>query len=109
MNAPGKGRWRSAWPAALVYECLHVGGARSVCSHFLPYLNLRVPVRHLGCIVPPGMTTILPSGHSLHYEGTVPMQRRRRRFTCTPDCRSHDFRKLYFADGATCPFPPPRT
>jgi choline dehydrogenase-like flavoprotein len=29
-----------------------------------------------------------------------------RRFACAPDCRSHDFRNLYFADGASFPFLP---
>jgi choline dehydrogenase-like flavoprotein len=27
-------------------------------------------------------------------------------FTSDPSCRSHDFRNLYFADGATFPFLP---
>jgi len=60
----------------------------------------------LGCIVPPGMTKVLESGSSVHYAGTIPMQRAARPFTCATDCRSHDFRNLYFADGATFPFLP---
>jgi choline dehydrogenase-like flavoprotein len=60
----------------------------------------------LGCVVPPTMTKILPSGSSVHYAGTVPMQSAGGRFTCTPECRSRDFRNLYFADGATFPFLP---
>jgi choline dehydrogenase-like flavoprotein len=52
------------------------------------------------------MTKILQRGSSVHYGGTVPMQRAPGSFTCTPDCRSHDFRNLFFADGATFPFLP---
>ncbi len=63
-------------------------------------------LRKLGCLVPPGMTKILPSGHSAHYAGTVPMHRHRRRFSCTPECRSHDFHNLYLVDGTTFPFLP---
>lgn len=60
----------------------------------------------LGCIVPPGMTTLLPRGTAVHYSGTLPMREAPGEFTCTPDCRSHDFRNLYFADGASFPFLP---
>jgi choline dehydrogenase-like flavoprotein len=67
---------------------------------------LKRVLRKLGCLVPPGMTRVLPGGSSVHYAGTVPMQLRRGRFTCAPDCRSHDFGNLYFADGATFPFLP---
>jgi choline dehydrogenase-like flavoprotein len=70
---------------------------------------IRVAKRALGefgCIVPPGMTKVLPSGSSVHYAGTVPMRRAPQSFACTPDCRSYDFRNLYFADGATFPFLP---
>jgi choline dehydrogenase-like flavoprotein len=67
---------------------------------------LKRALRKLGCIVPPGMTKILPAGHSVHYAGTVPMRRHHCRFGCTRECRSHDFRNLYFADGTTFPFLP---
>ena len=60
----------------------------------------------LGCVVPPGMAKVLPHGASIHYAGTVPMSREHREFTCTPDCRSHDFSNLYFADGVSFPFLP---
>ncbi len=57
----------------------------------------------LGCFVPPGMTHVRPMGASVHYAGTIPMTRERARFTASPDCRSHDFENLYFADGTTFP------
>jgi choline dehydrogenase-like flavoprotein len=63
-------------------------------------------LRKLGCVVPPGMTKVLPHGSSVHYAGTVPMQRDAGQFTSTGDCRSHDFRNLYFADASTFPFLP---
>jgi choline dehydrogenase-like flavoprotein len=57
----------------------------------------------LGCFVPPGMMHVRPMGASVHYAGTIPMTRERARFTVAPDCRSHDFENLYFADGTTFP------
>jgi choline dehydrogenase-like flavoprotein len=63
-------------------------------------------LRRLGCFVPPGMTRLLPRGASIHYAGTLPMQNAPRPFSCAPNCRSHDFRNLFFADGATFPFLP---
>jgi choline dehydrogenase-like flavoprotein len=72
----------------------------------VPLAIMKRALRKLGCVVPPGMTKRLPRGSSVHYAGTVPMQHARQRFTCDPDCRSHDFRNLYFADGASFPFLP---
>ena len=72
----------------------------------LPIRIMKRALRRLGCVVPPGMTKRLPRGSSVHYAGTVPMQRARQRFTCDPGCRSHDFRNLYLADGASFPFLP---
>ncbi|MEP6572350.1 MAG: GMC oxidoreductase [Gemmatimonadota bacterium] len=60
----------------------------------------------MGCIVPPGMTRVLPMGSSVHYAGTLPMTAQGGTLTCTPDCRSRDFPNLYLADGATLPFLP---
>jgi choline dehydrogenase-like flavoprotein len=71
-----------------------------------PATTLRRALRRLGCFVPPGMTQRLPRGAAVHYAGTLPMYRERRRFSCEPTCRSHDFRNLYFADGASFPFLP---
>ena len=63
-------------------------------------------LRKLGCIVPPGMTKILPKGASIHYAGTLPMSRTRAPFTVSPECRSWDYSNLIVADGATFPFLP---
>jgi len=71
-----------------------------------PLRIMKRALRRLGCVVPPGMAKRLPQGSSVHYAGTVPMQHARQPFTCNPDCRSHDFRNLYFADGASFPFLP---
>lgn len=71
-----------------------------------PFRTFKRALRKLGCLVPPGMAKLLPRGSAIHYAGTLPMQRAPRAFTCGPDCRSHDFRNLYFADGASFPFLP---
>jgi choline dehydrogenase-like flavoprotein len=71
-----------------------------------PLRTLRRALRRLGCFVPRGMTKLLPRGSSVHYAGTLPMRREPRAFTCTGECRSHDFRNLYFADGVSFPFLP---
>ncbi len=60
----------------------------------------------MGCIVPPGMTRVLPKGTSVHYAGTLPMSTTAGEFTCGPDGRSHRFPNLYFVDGANLPFLP---
>jgi len=57
----------------------------------------------LGCIVPPGMTRVLPKGASVHYSGSLPMAATPGRFTCDSDGRSRDFPNLYIADGAGFP------
>ncbi|MGE0555341.1 MAG: GMC oxidoreductase [Gemmatimonadales bacterium] len=66
----------------------------------------RRAVRRLGGFVPPGMTRVLPKGFSVHYAGTLPFSRERRRFGADPNGRSWDFPNLFFADGATFPFLP---
>lgn len=66
----------------------------------------RKGLRALGCFVPPGMTRVLGAGASVHYAGLLPMQDRPDRFATNPQCRSHEFRNLYVADGATFPFLP---
>jgi choline dehydrogenase-like flavoprotein len=60
----------------------------------------------LGCVVPPGMTRVLPKGTSVHYTGTLPMTRQPAPLSCAPDGRSHDFPNLCLVDGATFPFLP---
>ncbi len=60
----------------------------------------------MGCIVPPGMTRVLPRGTSVHYAGTMPMSHTPGEFTCRPDGRSHAHGNLYIVDGASLPFLP---
>jgi choline dehydrogenase-like flavoprotein len=68
--------------------------------------TMRKALWKLGAIVPPGMTKVLPQGASIHYAGTIPMSKETKPWTASPDCRSHDWENLYFADGATFPFLP---
>lgn len=63
-------------------------------------------LRTMGCVVPSSMIRVLGSGASVHYAGLLPMQDAAGRFATTAHCRSHEFRNLYFADGATFPFLP---
>ena len=61
----------------------------------------------LGCVVPPGMTRVLPKGTSVHYSGTLPMTRTDAgRFSCTPEGRLRGWTNLYVADGAGFAFLP---
>jgi choline dehydrogenase-like flavoprotein len=60
----------------------------------------------LGCVVPPGMTRILPRGTSVHYAGTMPMTTTPSGYSCGPDGRSHVFPNLYITDGACLPVLP---
>lgn len=71
-----------------------------------PLKTIKRALSKLGSIVLPGMTQRLGKGASIHYAGTLPMQHAQQPFTCTPGGRSHDFRNLYFADGASFPFLP---
>ncbi len=63
-------------------------------------------LKALGCVVPPGMTRVLPKGTSVHYTGTIPMTRDPAPFTAAPDGTSRDFPNLLLADGVTFPFLP---
>ena len=60
----------------------------------------------LKCVVPPGMVHVRPMGAGVHYAGTIPMSTKKRAYTVSPDCRSHDFDNLYIVDGTTFPFLP---
>jgi choline dehydrogenase-like flavoprotein len=86
----------------LVVRCAADDGHR--CEEVIPLLKRALG--KVGCIVPPGMTRVLPRGASIHYAGTLPMQPAPAAFRSDPSCRSHDFRNLYFADGASFPFLP---
>lgn len=73
-------------------------------DRFDPVISiLKRALRRLGCFAPPGMTQRLPRGASVHYAGTLPMRQSQAPFTCSPDCRSNDFKNLFFADGASFP------
>ena len=63
-------------------------------------------LRKLGCIAPTSMMHVRPMGASVHYAGTLPMTANSAPLTCTPECRSRDFKNLYFVDGTTFPFLP---
>lgn len=68
--------------------------------------TLKKAFMKLGCVVPTGMAHIRPMGASVHYAGTIPMSDGNASFTATDQCRSNDFRNLYFIDGTTFPFLP---
>jgi choline dehydrogenase-like flavoprotein len=57
----------------------------------------------LGCLVPKGMTQVLPKGSSVHYAGTLPMTRDDAPHTTTPTGQLRGFANLYVADGAAFP------
>ena len=67
--------------------------------------TMRRALKRLGCVVPPGMTRVLPKGASIHYAGTLPMAEAGA-LTCDASGRSRDFQNLCLADGATFPFLP---
>ena len=68
--------------------------------------RLRRGLGKLRCVVPPGMTSVLPMGSSIHYAGTLPMSAEPRPLTTAPDGRSHDHPNLFVVDGSTFPFLP---
>jgi choline dehydrogenase-like flavoprotein len=69
--------------------------------------RVRRALGRLGCVVPPGMTRVLPKGASVHYSGTLPMTRDDQgRFSATPEGRLRGWQNLYVADGAGFPFLP---
>jgi len=68
--------------------------------------DVKAGLRRLGCIVPPGMTRVLPMGTSAHYAGTLPMTRTEQLHTTTPDGRIRGFSNLFLVDGASFPFLP---
>lgn len=70
-------------------------------------LRVRKALRHLGGIVPPGMTRVLPKGASVHYCGTLPMTAADQGpFSCTPQGRLRGWTNLLVADGAGFSFLP---
>jgi len=68
--------------------------------------QVKAGLRALGCIIPPGMTRVLPMGTSAHYAGTLPMTTEDRPHTTTPEGRVHGIPNLFVADGAAFPFLP---
>ena len=70
--------------------------------------RVRRTLRALNCFVPPRMTHVRPMGASVHYAGTVPMARTGGSLTVDELGHSRDIQGLYFVDGATFPFLPPK-
>ena len=68
--------------------------------------EVKAGLRTLGCLVPPGMTRVLPMGTSAHYAGTLPMTTEERPHTTTPEGGVRGFSNLFIADGAGFPFLP---
>jgi choline dehydrogenase-like flavoprotein len=68
--------------------------------------DTKAGLRKLGCVIPPGMTRVLPMGTSAHYAGTMPMSTSEQPHTTTPEGRVRGFPNLFVADGATFPFLP---
>lgn len=68
--------------------------------------RVKAVLLQLGAVVPPGMLHVRPMGASVHYAGTIPMNREKKPLTATANCRSHDFDNLYFVDGTCFPFLP---
>jgi len=97
----------------LALETSKDGGSRLLIN-YVPLENedakLRAMTRRfrgflaaLGCIAPPNMTRIRPMGASVHYAGTMPMQRRGGDFTTDRRGRVRPFDNLIVADGSTFP------
>ena len=68
--------------------------------------RVKAVLLQLGAVVPPGMLHVRPMGASVHYAGTIPMNREKESLTATANCRSHDFDNLHFIDGTCFPFLP---
>lgn len=68
--------------------------------------TVKAGLRALGCVVPPGMTRVLPMGTSAHYAGTLPMTPGEKPHTTTSEGRVRGFANLFVADGAGFPFLP---
>ena len=70
--------------------------------------RLRSALGTLGAVVPPGAVSVLPSGASAQYAGTLPMTRDEAPFTTTPSGSSRDYSGVRIVDGAAFPFLPAR-
>ena len=68
--------------------------------------RIKMALRSLRCVVPPGMAHVRPMGASVHYAGTLPMSKESAPFTTTEFCQSRDLDNLFVVDGATFPFLP---
>ncbi len=88
----------------LVINYSNDGGDRQLVASVIR--TLKRAFRELGCVVPPGMTKVLPKGASIHYAGTVPMLADGGELTCAPDGRCRGFPNLYLVDGSGFPFLP---
>lgn len=76
-------------------------------SHLAQALGkVRRMLRHLGCLAPRSMITVLPRGSSVHYAGTLPMTREDREFTTRADGSIRGFDGAFAVDGSTFPWLP---
>jgi choline dehydrogenase-like flavoprotein len=85
----------------LSIECLPDTEARAHLHQLAE--KVRSALGRLGCVVPRGMTQVLPLGSSVHYAGTIPMSREEREHTSTPEGRLRGFTNVLVVDGATFP------
>jgi choline dehydrogenase-like flavoprotein len=57
--------------------------------------------RRLGAWSHPRLAVNVPTGHAVHYAGTLPMRESPGRYECTPEGRLYGTRRVYVADSAT--------
>jgi choline dehydrogenase-like flavoprotein len=58
-------------------------------------------MRRLGAWTHPSLVVRVPTGHAIHYAGTLPMQREPGRYQCAPDGRLQGTRSVYVCDSAS--------
>ena len=63
------------------------------------FLQLKAPII-------PGLTRLRPMGSSVHYSGTLPMNREKKSWCISENCQSYDIQNLFVIDGAGMPFLP---
>ena len=58
-------------------------------------------MRALGAWTAPSLVVQVPTGHAIHYAGSLPMTRNPGPYQCSVDGRLHPTRRVYVADSAT--------
>jgi choline dehydrogenase-like flavoprotein len=58
-------------------------------------------MRALGAWTSPSLVVQVPTGHAIHYAGTLPMTNNPGTYQCSVDGRLHPTRRVYVADSAT--------